>query len=556
MKLPGILSRTTRHERGSVLVICMVLAALGTLGIAAWFSLLDARSHQAEAGFEALERRVAARNSRALAFRAIYASVLPADAGVDSDTVYELPDGKGRATLRTNPAVVLRNDTAGPHSQNGVTPLHSASTSLGVDLWNGTAEIRRDFRLRNQHPALGGDLLTLHAPVAPADSAPLVSGTLRVKGRAVFYDAVVRDLNSGLRADEYLLPDDIAGTTTLSNVAGAAVLPLSIPHYRRTTGTTADGPAYRGEIELLSAALNPQNAYESRISVGVFQELTGDIPMSASLGPPTLPAAPEDATLLSFIQSNPPSLVVAELSQYDSLSSDILAAALHKDNPALTKNQILGIFDVQSGLPDDALTRLMTLLEESDLGTPFDTAMTELNRKNGARFNANGNGLVQIFLDRPEITQIVAKHITRLRLFGQSDSIAAAAAESLPPLLVVVDNRDGTTLEQIDFLHENRRPLILLIASSATAPVVASAVFQGQSPFPDWRGILELQNTGVAFDLSVVAGASLVGGIRGNHRLSVSGGTLTLELDHHGTVLAPLLSRDAWIETAPTGSLP
>ena len=86
--------------------------------------------------------------------------------------------------------------------------------------------------------------------------------------------------------------------------------------------------------------------------------------------------------------------------------------------------------------------------------------------------------------------------------------------------------------------------------------MVTSAVFQGRSAFPNWRSILELQNTGVAFEVSAVAGARLVGGIRGNHRLSVGGGTLTLERDHHASVLAPLLSRDAWIETAPAGSLP
>ena len=60
--------------------------------------------------------------------------------------------------------------------------------------------------------------------------------------------------------------------------------------------------------------------------------------------------------------------------------------------------------------------------------------------------------------------------------------------------------------------------------------------------------VADLQNTGLAFDLSAVAGARLVGGIRGNHRIAVAGGTLTLDRDPDGAVLAPLLSRDAWIE--------
>jgi hypothetical protein len=240
MNPTGIILRPFRRERGSVLVVCMVLAALGTIGVAAWFSLLDARSHQVESSFKALERRVAARNSRALAHQAIYNSVLPANAGVANDIIYTLPDGKGRATLRANTTVALKNDTAGLHAQDGATPLRSASTTLVVDLFDGAGETRWSYRLRNQHPALGGDLLSLHSPAVPSDSSALVSGNLRVKGRAVFWDAIVRDVGSGIRADEYLLPSNIVGATTFSNVSGSAVLAVELS---RTTCARPESPA-------------------------------------------------------------------------------------------------------------------------------------------------------------------------------------------------------------------------------------------------------------------------------------------------------------------------
>jgi hypothetical protein len=114
---------------------------------------------------------------------------------------------------------------------------------------------------------------------------------------------------------------------------------------------------------------------------------------------------------------------------------------------------------------------------------------------------------------------------------------------------VVVDNRAGGSLTQIDLHHENTRPLIVVIVAPPGAPSLPSVKFKGSSAFPTWRAIMDLQNVGLAFDLSGVAGARIIGGIRGNHRISVGGGTLTLEGDTNGSILAPLLSRDAWIET-------
>jgi len=525
----------------------MVLAALGTIGVAAWFSLLDARSHQVEASFKALERRVAARNSRALAHQAIYNSVLPANNGVANDIIYTLPDGKGRATLRANATVALRNDTAGLHSQDGGTPLRSASTTLLVDLFDGAGETRWGYRLRNQHPALGGDLLSLHSPAVPSDSSALVSGNLRVKGRAVFWDAIVRDVSSGIRADEYLLPNKIVGATTFTNVAGSAVLPLNYPHYQKTTGFVASSTAYRGQIELISATVNPQNAYEARLGT-TPATLSGSVALSKAAGAPTLSPTGDDPTLLTYISANTPAAVTTELSSRNNLSSQVLLAALAKA-PALSKTQYHQIFNAQTSLPDDALTALMGTIDETDLGTVLDQNLLAMNAKNGARFNSTGKGVAQVYINRPEITRVVVSNVSRLRLIGQADAAAATAAKALAPLLVLIDNRASGTLSRIDLFHENQRPLIIAIAGSSSGIGVPTVVFQGGSAFPVWRGIFDLQDIGLSFDLGSVAGARIIGGIRANHRIVVSGGTLTLEGDPDGNVLAPLLSRDAWIET-------
>ncbi len=542
-------SRLLSRERGSVLVVCLVLAALGTLGVTAWFSLLDARSHQVEASFKATERRIAAGNARALARRALYANHLHADSGLAADTVLELPGGKGRATIRAYNTVPLRSDTLGPPARNGATPLSSHTVDVLVDIHDGVGTTRWIQRLRNQHPALSGELLSLHAPVLPTDGAPLVSGNLRVKGRAAFWDAVVRDLGNGLRADEFLLPASIAGTTTFATTGGDATLPLNYPHYLRTTGTTADGPAYRGELELVDPAVNPQNAYLARIASASPLTLHGASANSESNGPPTRPGTSDDPARLAFIDANPPAAVAEELSKYADLSSTVLLAAVAKANPALSNQHLFQIFDAQSSPPDDALSAMMAAIDEDTLGNALDMALVAMNVKNGALYSGNGKGTVQIFLDHPELNRVVVEDTARLRLVGQSDETKAAAAAALPPLVLVVDNRDGRALSRIELFHENRRPLVLVAASPRSAPALPTVHFKGGSAFPDWRSVIDLQNTGLAFDLSGIAGARLLGGIRGNHRLSVVGGALTLERDAEAALLAPLLSRDAWIET-------
>ena len=548
MKRSSYCSSSLRNQRGSVLVLCMVMAALGTIGVAAWFSLLDARSHQVEASFKALERRVALNNSRALAYQVLYSKNLYTNGSLAADTVYSLPSGKGKATIKAYNQVPLKSATPGSPSRNGATPGTSNTTDVAVSLNDGLTDTPWTFRLRTFNPTLGGDLLSLHTPVAFANPAPLVSGNLRVKGRAVFWDAIVADVSNGIRADEFLLPNSIVGATTFSTTADIATLPLNYPHYLRTTGQSASGPAYKGELELMSATINPQNSYEARTATGTPTKLKGNVPNSKSQGPPTKAPTTNDAAIITMINTSTPQDVANNLSMLNSLSSPVLIAALDKTNPPLKNKHFLQIFDSQISIPNDALTDMMATLDESDLGSVLDTAITDLNIKNGAQYNTNGKGKVQIYLDRPELSQVIVEGVTRLRLFGQPNATKAAAAALLPPLLVVVDNRGGQVLTDIDLFHGNSRPLIVVMISAPATPSLANVAFKGGSAFPAWRVIFDLQNTGLAFNASGVSGCKIIGGIRGNHRITVTGGSVTLERETDGAALMPLLSRDAWIE--------
>lgn len=539
--------RRPARERASILVVCMVLAALGTLGVAAWFSLLDARSQQVEAGLQALQRRTMLMNGKAVAHASLYQTYLHGNTGLANDLVHTIANGNGRATLKPFTGVPLTSTVEGPPSRDGIRPFSSYSTSVAVDLYDGTGETRWTYRLRSHNPVLGGDLLDLHPPLNPSDPAPLVSGNLHIKGRAVLWDAVATDLDNGLRAEEFLLPNSIAGSTSLKSPSGVATLPLNSPHYLRTTGVTSAGPAYRGELELVDPALNPQNAYDLSTSSPV--KLTGKAAKSESKGPATKASTTDDPYLLAYVDANPPQAVADELSKYPSLSTGVLMAALNKANPAMTKKHFHQVFDSQVDIPNDALTQMMATIDEADLDTFLDVQITEMNFKNSARFNTNGKGFVQIFVERPELQEVVVEDVTRLRLMGEPNDAKAATAKGHAPLVVFVDNRSGTTLNSIDMHHVNERPLVVVIASSPSAPSMPAVRFKGNYAFPSWRIIFELQNTGVAFDLSGVADAKLIGGIRSNHRVSVTGGTLTLARETEPDRIAPFVSRDAWIET-------
>ena len=120
MKRSPHYSSPLRNQQGSVLVLCMVMAALGTIGVAAWLSLLDARSHQVEASFKALERRVALNNSRALAYQVLYSKNLHTNGGLAGDTVYSLPAGKGKVTIKAFNQVPLKSATAGNPSRRSL----------------------------------------------------------------------------------------------------------------------------------------------------------------------------------------------------------------------------------------------------------------------------------------------------------------------------------------------------------------------------------------------------------------------------------------------------
>lgn len=527
----------------------MVLCALGTIGVAAWISLLDARGHQIEANMEALKRRAVYENSKALAYRAIYTNHLHASSALATARTYTLPHSLGSATVRAYSEVPLENTSTMRFSKIGVTPFRTYTTDVVVDLSDGISTQDWNFQLRSYNPILGGDLLVMSTPIDPLIGDTLVSGDLNVQGRAIFWDAVRKDFQGGIQANEFHLPNNIMGATTFENPSGTSVLPLNYPIPYQTTGMTSAGAAYLGELDIAQSSPNSHNDYASRfIATGNSQTMSGFTGSSIGPGPATRADGPNDAAIEAEIASQSPATLMTTLPAYYPLSSRVLNAVADKSGPAFSSAQLLQIYSDQTPLPNDALTYL-TATHWSKIGANS----RPLHEANGSAAWSDGTGLVFVVLSNPGLPHLIISRAHEITLIGQPDGASATAAAALDPRGIVINNTGTDSIHVLNFEEQNQRRLILSIATedNPTPPIFgydAEIAFLGSTPFPRWELIWELQNTAAIIDASAVAGVTIVGGIRANREINVSSGQLTLTRQYNFDGLENLLSRNAWIE--------
>lgn len=558
--------RKRSSQRGSILVICMVLAALGTIGVAAWMSLLDARGHQVEASYEALKRRAALQSSKALARDAIYANHLHTGSGLASDRTYTIPGnsatGSGggsvqydnenvaSVTIKSYAAVALQNTSTTRNTKNGVLPLRFYTTDIGVVLHDNTGTQNANFQLRSYNPVLGGDLLTMHPAYEPGTFNTLIEGNLRVNGRAVFWDAAAKDFKGGLRADEYVIPNDVAGTHSFLNTANASVLPLNYPIPKQTTGFAGSNSAYLGELDLVDSTSNGHNDYATRwAAAGSVKTVSGYSPYVIGPGPDTAPDGADDATLESEIATKTTDELMASLPASYPLSSRLLRAVADKSSPsAFTADQLYTVFSNHFPIPNDALSYL-NVTHESRISPRAE----ELHTNNQTAAHSDGAGKVEIFLDQPSLTHLILERAEEIIVHGQATAIAASAAAAMAPVGIAINNTGSDSVHAIDFRGQNKRRIVFAVSTeqNATPPTWgydAEMAFTGPNPFPEWHMVLELQNTGALIDTSFVNAATIVGGIRGSRPINVFSGTLNLNQQFDIDGYETLLSRNAWVE--------
>ncbi len=553
MILPGHQTLSRRHrERGSVLVFCMVLAALGTIGLAAWLSLLSARGHQVESNFTALKRRAVQNNGKALAYHAIYRNHLHSTTGLNAAKTYTLPNSLGRAAIRAYAPVPLSQTAARRMSKIGSTPLRSYSTDVIVDIGSGATTVPWTFQMRSENPVMGGELLDFHPPADFDSSSPIVTGNLTVKGRAVFWDAGYKDFNGGIKADEFLLPNNTIQGTTFRTSAGTATLPLNYPIPRQTTGFAGGSPSYLGALDIVSSTANSHNSHADRIrATGAYFEVNGSTAAARGRGANTRPPGSNDSLHVALITASAAGSpqdpnIRTKLTTASPLSSAVLIFAI--DHPtAFPANDLFGVLNVNTPLPNDVLSRLAS----TAIISPSGPDKTTLFKNSSAWIIADGSGGVTVNLDEADLQHLIINEARALTLKGPSTAAQVTALAARPARAIAVINTLGTSLDQVSFVNQNRRRLALAISLKNLGSGVTyrpNMSFTGVFPFPAWSIVMDLENTGATFDVNAVSSARLIGGIRASRCLSVVGGDLILDPETVTDSYNNLLSRNAWIE--------
>jgi hypothetical protein len=556
MILSGKQSLSRRHrERGSVLVFCMVLAALGTIGLAAWLSLLSARGHQVESNFTALKRRAVQNNSKALAYHAIYRNHLHASTGLNAAKTYTLPDSLGRAAIRAYAPVPLNQTAAQRMSKIGSTPMRSYSSDVIVDIGNGAATVPWTFQMRSENPVMGGELLDFHPPADFDSSSPIVTGNLTVKGRAVFWDAAYKDFNGGIKADEFLLPNNTIQGTTFQTSAGAATLPLNYPIPRQTTGFAGGNPSYLGALDIVSSTANSHNSHADRIrATGAYFEVSGMLAAAKGRGADTRPPGSNDSLHVALITASAASPqdpdIKTKLSTASPLSSNVLIFAV--DHPAaFPANDLFEVLNINTPLPNDVISRIAA----STVTLPSPPDKKTLFKNSSAWVTSDGTGGVTVALDEADLQHLIITDVKVLVLNGPSTTNQVNALAAQPARAIAIINTAvtgvSTILDEVRLVNQNRRRLSLAISLRGfptASDYIPDFTFSGVFPFPAWTMVMDLENTGGRFDVNAVSSARLIGGIRANRSLSVVGGELLLERETVVDSYNNLLSRNAWIE--------
>jgi len=185
-----------------------------------------------------------------------------------------------------------------------------------------------------------------------------------------------------------------------------------------------------------------------------------------------------------------------------------------------------------------------------DGSVEFEGAL-DSNDNDHPDFESDGKGDIGIDLSEPSLSTVhVIDNCKKLIFYGQGGDAEFNAAGNLPPVIVIVTNRAGSDfkLDRIECRERNNRRLIVAIRNERENRT--DWKFEADVPFPEWRGIFELENVPVKIDIKGDADAvSLVGGIRTDRDFEVGGGDLYFKQETDPRALEILTSRQAWLET-------
>ncbi len=269
---PRQLSRSS--QRGSVLMIALLLVLLGTFGITAWFGLIAARSLEVGAKEEAMIRRIQLNGVKEVARQVASQAFLADDDGTTAATEVNLPGTLGKVSMAPWSGTPFTNLAQLRYDQIGGVPGKSFSLDVAASLDDGhgaLGAVDYNIQLRTYVPALNGDLLTIHEPAVP--TTPVITDPgLLVSGRTVVWDGG----NALGHRTERLHLSAKASTVSLLNLAGNAILPDNETFAPRTTGSD-----FVGRLKSHDGSESVANRYLTRLSGAGFTAVDGSVASGA-----------------------------------------------------------------------------------------------------------------------------------------------------------------------------------------------------------------------------------------------------------------------------------
>ncbi|MFT4546743.1 MAG: hypothetical protein ACI9MB_000687 [Verrucomicrobiales bacterium] len=290
MKATIAIRTESNRSSGSAMLVALMLMAASTIGIAAWVSLVNARTIYSAATEDSMRRRVALENSRELAEEYLYRVGAthsswdmnnPATDESSAATPYN-PGGANDPNPAFDPsqpdivervqidswleAPLQTNFADGRANRFSYSNGKSYSKTFRIKLGTGENLIERDFFLRSRSPILSGDLLTLNRPtITPGNFR--FGGNILVNGRTVLWrpDMIGQTpSDQRFRTKAYAVMSSLYGTHSIEDTSNAVLRPSNFPFKPVSSGQNASSLGFDGRSSLVVNETNDVNSLHLR----------------------------------------------------------------------------------------------------------------------------------------------------------------------------------------------------------------------------------------------------------------------------------------------------
>ena len=262
MKFHGYKNRL--GNAGSTMLMGLMVMAFGTAGIAAWVSLLSARSEQVNNYELQLHNRIAKLNSEAIVKQAIYSKCL--NSNRRTFKFYRVPKTKNSVIVRgTNGSAFLSNSTPENYIRigqgNGAGFQTSVLSSIFINKEGfnklssdlATEHFSRRYYLRSRSANLSGDLFVMHKSGESIEKINQLDGNIFIHGNSLLWDASNIKVGGKIKTKSYMMSSlhDGNNAPLLKNHLGEIIAPLNFPVSPRTGGNANAENAYSGMLNII-----------------------------------------------------------------------------------------------------------------------------------------------------------------------------------------------------------------------------------------------------------------------------------------------------------------